>query len=200
MVSRMAGRLSRPISDQLARDLLRLARHRMLDPAAAPGARVPTTVLASRHIRSNSAMGNSDLTLGDTKDTPMGKSGRLQPAQSLSRHVPALAVPLSDLAPNSLSAKAEKTAHAGGGTDQDVALFLGVIDWLQPYNTRKRLEHGFKSIVSDGGAISVCEPASYAKRFLNLMKKVFVGATEVGEEAVVVEQVQDSESVLNVGA
>ena len=48
-------------------------------------------------------------------------------------------------------------------------LFLSIIDILQSYRKRKRLEHTIKSIVHDGDAVSVTCPGFYAQRFLHFM-------------------------------
>ena len=58
-------------------------------------------------------------------------------------------------------------------------LFLGVIDWLQPYNTRKRLEHSFKGLLHDSKGISVQEPSTYARRFMRFMSKIFVDSRDL---------------------
>lgn len=50
--------------------------------------------------------------------------------------------------------------------------FAGIIDILQPYNLRKQLEHGFKSMRYDGETISAVHPDAYAKRFMEFMRKV----------------------------
>eukprot|EP00096_Caligus_rogercresseyi_P003637 TRINITY_DN1694_c0_g1_i2.p1 TRINITY_DN1694_c0_g1~~TRINITY_DN1694_c0_g1_i2.p1 ORF type:complete len:659 (+),score=196.08 TRINITY_DN1694_c0_g1_i2:599-2575(+) len=53
-------------------------------------------------------------------------------------------------------------------------LFLGIIDILQSYRMRKKLEHTFKSIIHDGDTVSVHRPSFYARRFLDFMAdKVF---------------------------
>ncbi|CAH1251456.1 PIP5K1A [Branchiostoma lanceolatum] len=46
-------------------------------------------------------------------------------------------------------------------------LFLGIIDILQCYKLKKKLEHRFKAFVHDGDTVSVCRPAFYASRFQN---------------------------------
>lgn len=51
--------------------------------------------------------------------------------------------------------------------------FLGIIDILQPYNARKRLETGFKGLVYDVNTISAVDPATYATRFLHFMENIF---------------------------
>lgn len=70
------------------------------------------------------------------------------------------------------------TQDAGGfgATDeqnQPVAeiYFMGIIDILQPYNLKKRLEHSFKSISHPETEISSVEPTFYATRFINFIKE-----------------------------
>ena len=55
----------------------------------------------------------------------------------------------------------------------DVVLYLGVIDILQEYNTRKKIEHAIKCRRHDPMAISVADPKFYSKRFFNFMEKLF---------------------------
>ncbi|RDX95645.1 Phosphatidylinositol 4-phosphate 5-kinase 8, partial [Mucuna pruriens] len=56
----------------------------------------------------------------------------------------------------------------------DVVLYMGIIDILQEYTVKKKLEHACKSLQYDPMTISVVEPKTYAKRFINFMeKKVF---------------------------
>lgn len=56
----------------------------------------------------------------------------------------------------------------------DVVLYMGIIDILQEYNVKKKLEHAYKSLQFDPMTISVIEPKIYAERFINFMdKKVF---------------------------
>ncbi|XP_069993808.1 phosphatidylinositol 4-phosphate 5-kinase type-1 alpha isoform X22 [Penaeus vannamei] len=49
-------------------------------------------------------------------------------------------------------------------------LFLGIIDILQSYRLKKKLEHTFKSMIHDGDTISVHRPNFYAQRFLKFME------------------------------
>ena len=224
-ISRMSGRLKRPIDDRLARDLLRLARYKMLDPGGG-GGRVPTAVLAARHLKTNSTTSarasnnngtdNNNSNNNDDNDDEDSSTGLKSSwmSQSLSRHLPATAIPLLDLesvpssSSSSLKMKKKKgegksSSEAGAGSPgqalsgrlyygnnennnadeqhqhqstqekEQVTLFLGIIDWLQPYNARKRVEHGLKSVVLDSRAISVCEPRSYARRFMGMVHRVF---------------------------
>ncbi|XP_052753947.1 phosphatidylinositol 4-phosphate 5-kinase type-1 alpha-like isoform X6 [Galleria mellonella] len=50
-------------------------------------------------------------------------------------------------------------------------LFLGIIDILQSYRLRKKLEHTWKSMIHDGDTVSVHRPSFYAQRFLDFMAK-----------------------------
>jgi len=53
----------------------------------------------------------------------------------------------------------------------DEVYFLGIIDMLQPYNLRKQMEYGIKSI-RYGTGISVIPPTQYANRFLSFINSV----------------------------
>ncbi|XVE48669.1 hypothetical protein DITRI_Ditri01bG0021100 [Diplodiscus trichospermus] len=56
----------------------------------------------------------------------------------------------------------------------DVILYMGIIDILQEYNAKKKVEHACKSVKFDPLSISVVEPELYAKRFIDfLQQKVF---------------------------
>ncbi|XP_043259244.1 phosphatidylinositol 4-phosphate 5-kinase type-1 alpha isoform X11 [Colletes gigas] len=50
-------------------------------------------------------------------------------------------------------------------------LFLGIIDILQSYRLKKKLEHTWKSMVHDGDTVSVHRPGFYAQRFQDFMAK-----------------------------
>ncbi|CAA6664931.1 unnamed protein product [Spirodela intermedia] len=55
----------------------------------------------------------------------------------------------------------------------DVVLYFGIIDILQGYNARKKVEHALKSLRFDPLTISAVEPKLYAKRFIGFLEKVF---------------------------
>ncbi|CAL5438846.1 unnamed protein product [Camellia sinensis] len=55
----------------------------------------------------------------------------------------------------------------------DVVLYLGIIDILQEYNLKKKIEHAYKSLQYDPESISVVELKLYSRRFINFLKKVF---------------------------
>ncbi|KAI7749148.1 hypothetical protein M8C21_001213 [Ambrosia artemisiifolia] len=54
----------------------------------------------------------------------------------------------------------------------DVVLYLGIIDILQEYNMRKKVEHAFKSVRHDPTLISVADPKFYSKRFFSFLEKI----------------------------
>ncbi|KAK6121374.1 hypothetical protein DH2020_044901 [Rehmannia glutinosa] len=55
----------------------------------------------------------------------------------------------------------------------DVVLYLGIIDILQEYNLKKKLEHTYKSTKFDPMFISVLEPKLYSKRFIDFLHRIF---------------------------
>eukprot|EP00731_Ephydatia_muelleri_P017032 Em0010g130a len=63
-----------------------------------------------------------------------------------------------------------------------VILYLGIIDILQSYRFRKKVEHTVKSIIADGATVSVTNPSFYVRRFLefttNLVFKKEKGRTK----------------------
>ncbi|KAI1280551.1 Phosphatidylinositol 4-phosphate 5-kinase type-1 alpha [Halotydeus destructor] len=50
-------------------------------------------------------------------------------------------------------------------------IFLGIIDILQSYRLKKKMEHTLKSIFADGDTVSVHRPDFYALRFQDFMAK-----------------------------
>lgn len=50
--------------------------------------------------------------------------------------------------------------------------FFGIIDILQRYNGRKKLEHLFKSMAYSSYRISIVQPSYYAKRFLKFLNSL----------------------------
>ncbi|KAL8116765.1 hypothetical protein AgCh_023067 [Apium graveolens] len=56
----------------------------------------------------------------------------------------------------------------------DVVLYLGIIDILQEYNLKKKVELAYKSFKYDPESISVMEPTPYSKRFVSFLERVFV--------------------------
>jgi len=48
--------------------------------------------------------------------------------------------------------------------------FFSVIDILQPFNWRKKIENGYKALFENEDAISCVNPAKYRKRFVTSMQ------------------------------
>jgi len=63
-------------------------------------------------------------------------------------------------------------AHMGGmlSSDQKVLYFLGIIDILTPYDSRKHLEHWCKALRYDRRGVSCCPPTMYAERFSTFLR------------------------------
>ena len=59
-----------------------------------------------------------------------------------------------------------------------VLLYFGIIDFLQRYNTRKKVEKLWKTTLR-GPSVSVADPVHYANRFMSFMKGVFV---DIGDQ------------------
>ncbi|XP_070781213.1 phosphatidylinositol-4-phosphate 5-kinase, type I, beta a [Enoplosus armatus] len=53
--------------------------------------------------------------------------------------------------------------------EENLLIFLGLIDILQSYRFIKKVEHSWKALVHDGDTVSVHRPGFYADRFLNFM-------------------------------
>uniref|UniRef100_A0A3Q2PLE5 Phosphatidylinositol-4-phosphate 5-kinase, type I, beta a n=1 Tax=Fundulus heteroclitus TaxID=8078 RepID=A0A3Q2PLE5_FUNHE len=53
--------------------------------------------------------------------------------------------------------------------DENLLIFLGIIDILQSYRFIKKVEHSWKALVHDGDTVSVHRPCFYADRFLKFM-------------------------------
>lgn len=53
-------------------------------------------------------------------------------------------------------------------------IFIGIIDFLQTYNTKKKLEHNYKKLKSNKNVqLSAISPKPYKKRFLTMANKIF---------------------------
>lgn len=76
-----------------------------------------------------------------------------------------------------MPARAEQTTKGDDneafGQVYDVVLYLGIIDILQEYNLRKKIEHTYKSIQYSPLSISVVEPNFYSERFLKFVRTIF---------------------------
>lgn len=57
------------------------------------------------------------------------------------------------------------------GNGEDVLVYAGIIDILQSYRFKKKIEHVWKSILHNADDVSVHNPAFYAKRFIEFLTK-----------------------------
>ncbi|XP_010533934.1 PREDICTED: phosphatidylinositol 4-phosphate 5-kinase 7 [Tarenaya hassleriana] len=67
----------------------------------------------------------------------------------------------------------EETARIELFEVYDVVIYMGIIDILQEYNMKKKVEHTCKSLQYDPMTISAIEPELYSKRFIDFLVKVF---------------------------
>lgn len=79
-----------------------------------------------------------------------------------------------------MPARAEKEEKQEDGSKSlhpvyDVVLYIGIIDILQKYNAKKKIEHTYKSIKYKYNplSISVVEPRFYSERFFNFVSTAF---------------------------
>ena len=69
---------------------------------------------------------------------------------------------------NTLINKAFVATHSG------FIVFIGIIDFLQTYNTKKKLEHRYKKLKNkDSIDFSSIAPTPYRKRFISMIKNIF---------------------------
>ena len=61
------------------------------------------------------------------------------------------------------------------GREGNEVYYLGIIDILQRYNARKKVEHGVKALTHDANAVSCAPPSFYAERFLKAIGERMVG-------------------------
>jgi len=77
--------------------------------------------------------------------------------------------------------------YRGGlrSSDGKTAYVLGIIDFLTPYNSRKRAERALKTMAfMDRHGISVMPARAYAKRFLTFMETDVIFCVPGGQAAV----------------
>jgi 1-phosphatidylinositol-4-phosphate 5-kinase len=74
-------------------------------------------------------------------------------------------------------ATAVRITSSGATVREPVLLYFGIIDFLQKYNARKRVEHAWKTSLH-GSTVSVADPRHYSKRFLKFLGDAFVVAAE----------------------
>nr|CAD7392065.1 unnamed protein product [Timema cristinae] len=68
-----------------------------------------------------------------------------------------------DVPPGGIPARSSK--------GERLLLYVGIIDILQSYRLKKKLEHTWKAMIHDGDTVSVHRPGFYAQRFQDFMAK-----------------------------
>ena len=76
----------------------------------------------------------------------------------------------------------EALARYKDGTIRPVRAYFGVIDYLQEYTMRKRMERAAKGFMADKQGLSVANPEFYRNRFVEFMLSVFVADNADHEE------------------
>uniref|UniRef100_A0A1B6M3W5 PIPK domain-containing protein n=1 Tax=Graphocephala atropunctata TaxID=36148 RepID=A0A1B6M3W5_9HEMI len=66
---------------------------------------------------------------------------------------------------------------------ENILLFIGIIDILQSYKLKKKLEHVWKSIVYDSDSVSVHNPRFYSQRFQDFITKTVFKTTPLPPKA-----------------
>jgi len=77
--------------------------------------------------------------------------------------------------------EAAELARAGNAvisSDQQSVIFLGIIDYLQPYNRKKWLETCWKGLAHDTSKLSSVHPDFYSRRFINFIESVVFPAPQ----------------------
>ena len=64
----------------------------------------------------------------------------------------------------------QDSPHVFMSEDGKYIYHVGIIDYLQDYDSSKRIEHWYKSMIDDGNAISCVPPKKYVQRFFNFMQ------------------------------
>ncbi|CAG9573692.1 unnamed protein product [Danaus chrysippus] len=110
-------------------------------------------------------------------DEDYNKKSGLNRTRSINRHrLVAHSTAMESIQAESEPIDEEEDVPPGGiparnARGERLLLFLGIIDILQSYRLRKKLEHTWKSMIHDGDTVSVHRPSFYASRFLDFMGK-----------------------------
>ncbi|PIA34470.1 hypothetical protein AQUCO_03700024v1 [Aquilegia coerulea] len=92
-----------------------------------------------------------------------------EPDVKLGREIPARAVQIHRLDAGSISTR----RLFGSGKAFNVKLFFGIVEILQGYGVKKRIEHMYKSLHFDSRSISAVNPKMYSTRFQDFLHKIF---------------------------
>ncbi|XP_025017981.1 phosphatidylinositol 4-phosphate 5-kinase type-1 alpha [Tetranychus urticae] len=161
--------------DQANRENKERIRDKMASVAAEAAAAARGRGISDMNTAGSDDLSENEDKLGDFKpiggSNGDGKASNLARSKSINRQrlaaystamesIQAETEPITDFSSN----------RAGGiparnNKGERLLLFMGIIDILQSYRLKKRLEHTVKSIITDGDTISVHRPNFYARRF-----------------------------------
>ncbi|XP_046399270.1 phosphatidylinositol 4-phosphate 5-kinase type-1 alpha-like isoform X13 [Ischnura elegans] len=114
---------------------------------------------------------------GDDKGSTSGAAGALNRSRSINRQrLVAHSTAMESIQAESEPIDEEEDVPPGGiparnAKGERLLMFLGIIDILQSYRLKKKLEHTWKSMIHDGDTVSVHRPGFYAQRFQDFMAK-----------------------------
>ncbi|XP_064645801.1 uncharacterized protein LOC135499086 isoform X5 [Lineus longissimus] len=130
-----------------------------------------------RHMEAGTSQ-SSDSLRQDAEGGGQPINKGLQRAKSMKTRLAAYSTALESIQAESDPIDADDDDISPGGIParnskgERLLLYIGVIDILQNYRLRKKMEHTFKSIVHDGDTISVHRPSFYAQRFQSFFSTV----------------------------
>lgn len=113
---------------------------------------------------------------GDAVDIKLNSQGPREDSEQQPEQLPSIQLSkAADKSQTILEPVVEKNdvlsegVPARNSKGERLILFIGIIDILQSYSLKKKLEHTWKSILHDKDTVSVHRPEFYAKRFLSFM-------------------------------
>ncbi|XP_076439316.1 phosphatidylinositol 4-phosphate 5-kinase type-1 alpha-like isoform X2 [Babylonia areolata] len=111
---------------------------------------------------------------GGVGERAPNRSSSLTRGKSFKTRIGQYSTPMESIQAQAVDKTEDEDVPPGGiparnSKGERLLLYLGIIDILQSFRFKKRLEHTMKAMVIDGDTISVHRPSFYAQRFLNFM-------------------------------
>ncbi|CAK9292999.1 unnamed protein product [Gordionus sp. m RMFG-2023] len=179
----------------LKRDCLVLESFKIMDYSFLMGVHNLDLTLREKELQANEKLArqnksflatSSDSSLNSLPNQQQGNLTENLDVESnkhikLSKRVTAFSTAMESIQAQSepIDIEEEQDAPRGGiparnAQGERLLCFIGIIDILQCYELKKKLEHTFKSIFHDGDTVSVHRPSFYAQRFKDFVcNKVF---------------------------
>ncbi|XP_013381957.1 phosphatidylinositol 4-phosphate 5-kinase type-1 alpha isoform X1 [Lingula anatina] len=113
----------------------------------------------------------------NTSEGESGARGGLNRGKSMKQKLAQYSTALESIQAESEPVEVENEDIPPGGIParnskgERLLLYIGIIDILQSYRLKKKLEHTMKAIVHDGDTISVTRPSFYSQRFQNFFSQ-----------------------------